>query len=959
MLARLLSQARSGRPAVAFLTGPPGIGKTRLLDELAHPGFAEAATVLRGSASQAEGMPPYLPFLEALGEYVSTAPVETLHAQLGTRAAILATLLPEIADRLGPPERLHPLAPEQERFRLFEGMALFLAAVAADNPLLLLLDDLQWADADSLELLTYVAGRMRSARMLVVGAYREGEAIDNPGLVRALAELNRRRLLVTIPLLRLERNESGVLAANLLGGEIAPEAVDLLYGQAEGNPFFIEELVRSLVEDRTLVPLDGRWSLRSHPARVLPPRVAEAIRSRLTRLDPGAVDLLRIAAVVGRSCEPGLLSHVSGVDVEEVEDLLLAAARRHLVQPDSVGGFAFTHDMVRETLYAEVGWERRRRLHQAIGVALLEQGGVESPRRLADLAFHFGQAGERTRGVMYALAAGDEALRASAVQEAMVHYGTAVRLLGNTDSTRHAEALTKLGEASTLGGFYPQAAEAFEAARDELLRMGDVAGAARASRRLGLVHWRQEAGLQAAAAFGQSLDLLGPGDSPDAATVLLELGDLLVTSLGRYTEGTSHAERALAMVERFGDGRLEARALCVIGNIRARSNELAVGLDALERALALARQLDEPAMAAEVCAYLANVSAWTGDVARSRELSLQRLALAERTHDPFELRHVYSWIGGLETLQGRWSEAERWFALQERALEGLQTPEPLAALRANQGVVHYYRGQLEEAERALAEAVAAVRPMGASQLIWYLGRLGLILAELRPEKALTCFAELHALADPLPAQSSPRLGAFAYLAVGYARLGERERAAVCYPSLLPFRGQFAPLPADRALGLAAAAAGDFGAAAAHLADAEVQTRGAGVHPELALILLERGLLEQDPGTVGGDRGRTPRVRPTGPLAEGLRLCEELGMRSLGRRIVGPVSPSPEARVAGLTVRELDVLRLVAEGRSNREIAQALFLSEHTVARHLTHIFTKTGVENRAGAATYALRHDLA
>jgi DNA-binding CsgD family transcriptional regulator/tetratricopeptide (TPR) repeat protein len=854
---------------------------------------------------------------------------------------------------------MHPLAPEQERFRLYEAMAAFLAAIAAPCPLIILLDDLQWVDAATCDLLVHIAGRTRSAALLIAGAYREGEAADNPALARALGELNRHRRSVTLELRPLESEEGQTLATHLLGGAAAPDVVRLLHDQSEGNPFFLEELIRALVEDGTLAWRGEQWELAGQPESALPPRVAEAIRLRLGRLDPAVVDLLRVAAVVGRTVEPWLLSRLAEMETEQAEDLLLAAARAHLLQPDAGGMYAFTHDMVRETLYAEVGRERRRRLHQAIGEALAAQPGPRSPRWLADLAFHFAESGERARGVSYALAAGEAALRASAAGDAMAHFRTALRLLGDGEHDRRAAALTGLGDAAALAGDYPQAGGACAAAVDAFLLGGNLNGAAGASRRLGRVRWRQEVGSEAVEAFQRALELLGPEDSAEAAEVLLQLADLYVTGLGRYAEGIAHAERALAMIERLGERRLEARALCVMGNIKARGNDLSAGQAALARSLGLAQELDDPALGAEACAYLANVSAWIGNLARSRELSLQRLALAERTHDPFELRHVYSWIGAMDMLQGRWPEAERWFARQERALEGLQSPEPFAVLRASQGTMHYYRGRFEEAERALLAAVNAIRPMGAGQLIWYLGWLGLVLVELRPrEEALACFAELHELAGRLDEHSSARLAAFAYLAVGYARAGEHDRAAGCYEHLLPFRGQLAPVPADRALGLAAAAGGDYEAARKHLADAERQMRASDVRPELALILLERGRLERDRPRGDGARSAPPAARSNDLIAEGLDLCAELGMQALGRRILGPAPVEPHGRVAGLTERELEVLRLVAQGRTNREIARELFLSEHTVARHLTHIFTKVGVENRAGAAAYALRHNV-
>jgi DNA-binding CsgD family transcriptional regulator len=206
--------------------------------------------------------------------------------------------------------------------------------------------------------------------------------------------------------------------------------------------------------------------------------------------------------------------------------------------------------------------------------------------------------------------------------------------------------------------------------------------------------------------------------------------------------------------------------------------------------------------------------------------------------------------------------------------------------------------------------------------------------------------------------------AFAHLAVGYARLDERERAADCYPKLLAFQRQVAPILIDRGLGLAALAGGDTGSARRHLADAETEARRADMLPELALTLLQRGLLERQLRQGGAD----PSAPADDWLAEGLRLCATLGMQELGRRMLSPIAkpvrhPGRGAvqplAVAGLSNREVEVLRLVTQGRTNREIAEALILSEKTVARHLTNIFTKTGVDNRAGAVAFALRHGLA
>jgi ATP/maltotriose-dependent transcriptional regulator MalT len=630
---------------------------------------------------------------------------------------------------------------------------------------------------------------------------------------------------------------------------------------------------------------------------------------------------------------------------------LRIAERRQLIRPAPEGAISFTHDMIRETLYAQMNAVRRRRLHLAIGEAIEARADVSDARRLADLAFHFAEAGERVRGAAYAQAAGEQALGASAPAEAVNQFENALSLLGSAgDADQRAAALSGLGRAATLCGDYERAAGAYREVRDVWLRGGDTRAAARAWHELGRIRWRQEATTEARDAFRRALDLFGPADSEDAAETLLQLADLSATSLGRNSEGLAYAEQARTMVERLGDRRLEAAAYCVAGNVKARSDDLEGGRTLLERALTLAQDLDDPALAAEASAYLANVHAWRGDTQRSIEVSIVRAGLAERSQDPHHLRHVYSWIGLQEVCRGRFAAAEQWLLRQQHIVEGLRGPEPRASLQLCRGVSCYYRGRFAKAEEHLRDASEHLRPTASATLIWHLGWLGLALIELdRRDEALSALDELEALGSTLDERARARGAVFAKLAAGYARLGERERAAACYPRLLPFEGQFTPLMVDRGLGIAALAGGDPARAVRHLLSAEAATRDAGLLPELALTLLQRGLVE-------GDREQK------GPLAEGWRLCEELGMSELARRLTvsdAPARTRHDAHPAGLSDRELEVLRLVAQGRTNREIADALFLSDKTVARHLTHIYTKIGVENRTGAAAFALRHDLA
>jgi predicted ATPase/DNA-binding CsgD family transcriptional regulator len=973
LLGEHLTEARhGGNPLgtiVFLLTGDPGIGKSRLLEDFLNSEATAGAKVLRGGPSRSEGMPPYLPFLRALGDHLAALTKEQLAELVGPHVATLAMLFPEIPERLGVLPPRHPLGSEQERFRLFEAVATLLSNIAAQMPLVLLLDDLQWVDAASCDLLVHIACRLRSKPILITGAYREDEAADNPALLRALSELNRQRLLVTHKLRPLEPDESKLLASHLLRGEITPEVAEFVHGQAEGNPFFLEELLRVLLDEGMLFWQEDLWQLIDHPSRVLPPRVVESVKMRLTRLGQAVEDLLRVASVIGRSFDALLLSEVVQSDIEQVEEHLLVAEQSQLLRLEANGSYSFTHDILREILYTGLVNSRRQRLHLLIGEALEAQSYTTSrelaAQQLADLAFHFAAAGDRARGVAYTMSCGERALQASAAVEAMAHFRTAIELLDASSELKlYAGALGGLATAATLAGEYRAAVEALQTAQEVWLRLGDLTAAASVWHQLGRVRWRQEEVSEALAAFEKALELFGPDDSPSAAETLIQCANLQVTSLGQHAQGMATIERALAMVERLGDRRLEAIAYCALGNIQARSNDPVSGQRYLERSLALAQQLDAPDLAAEACAYLANVCATTGDTNRSYEVSLLRIRLAQRTHDPFQVRHVYAWLGMVETQRGKWAEAEQWFAKQEEVLEGLQSPEPHAMLQAFRGHLCFFQGRFEEAAEALRHAVEQVRPTGSGALVWFLGPLGLVLVEMgQRDEAIDCFRELHGLVSPLSEWANARLCGFAYLAVGYWRLGEREAASRCYEALLPFQGLLAPLAVDRALALAAQASGKLALAEEHFANAEEVTRRSGQLAELAITLLQRGLLER--GMNSAHQRRSTLAH--GALAEGLRLCEVLGMQQLGRSLLNtPLTQARQSRrpaaregAAALSTREREVLRLVAQGKTNREIADDLILSEKTVARHLTNIFNKITVENRTAAVAFAMRHGLA
>ena len=970
--------AVSGRCDVTCVTGEPGIGKTRLLEEMAARAARTGAVVLWGGASAVEGMPPYLPFLEALGQHIQVTAPDRLRDQVGPAASILVTILPGLAMRLGEFPDGYPLPAEQARLRLFEAVGGFLtaiaassAAIAASSPggLLLVFDDLQWADAASLDLLCHVARRRAGARVLILGAYRAGEVEQNPALERALAELSRLRALTTLTLAPLQAKEIVALAAKYLGGPVDPTAGQVLYTHSEGNPFFAEELLRGWQETGVLTCRRAGphahpcWTLNMPLESGLPPSIVGAIRQRLARLAPAVVDHLRIAAIIGRTFSTVLLAEVEGREAEALEEELLAAERAHLIRGDRAGVFTFGHDKVRECLYAEVSSARRRRLHGQIGLALETRSTQESTQRLAELAIHFARSDDRARGVDYSRRAAEQALRACAPREAIAHYQAALDLL-EPDDERRGDLLLALGEAALPAAAAEQAISACQSAQSWFKQTGDLSAAARAAHILGLAYRRMGAPLAAQAALERSLALLEQGGVAGAETVhvLADLADLLGVVLGRHEEALIYGRRALEIAHSLGDGHLEAAAGRAVGFLLVRENDIPAGLPLLERGLALAEASGDLAEAAECCTCLAQAYCWTAELERSQRVSLRREELTRRGQLLYHACYVHTWLAFLHAAQGAWVEAEQRLAQAQPAVESVTGDEPLAFLRQVQGYLAYQRGDYSMAEQEFRAAMETFRGQDPGELVLCLGPLGLtLLVTGRRQAVQACMDEQEALIASLSPGYLPTLSARGCLALMAVALDDGERAARYYPDLLACRGQHHWFLVDRILGQIALLRGDWPAAAAHLADAEAIAQREGLWPEMGRILLAQANLSL---AQGGPRSGACARRL---LGRALALYQKLGLDGEARHVRArlrdlprqPGAPAPIPLPAGLTPREVEVLRLVAAGRSNRQIAQELALSESTVAKHLTSIFNKVGVDNRAAAAAFAIRHGVA
>ncbi len=951
----------AGRLHVTLVAGEPGIGKTRLLNEIAEHAEQVGGLVLRGGASEAEGMPPYLPFLEALGGYIRTAPLEQLRAQADPIAPILATILPELPRQLGELTPSYPLPPEQARLRLYEAVGLFLSTIAVSRPLLLLLDDLHWADTATLDLLCHMAQHQAASRLCILGAYRSNELASRPALERSILNLTRNRQLMTLALQPL--NETGVaeLITHLLG--VPPDHLlsQRLWKESEGNPFFLEELLRAWLETGVLTVTSLQASVSPSPPASLPTSISGLIRHRFARLPQEVLETLRHAAILGRAFASSFLAEVMGQDEELVEERLLTAVQAGVLRYDPPEKYTFSHDILRAYLYNEITPTRKRRFHGFIGRILEARLDQEDALQLAQLAFHFAHSEDRARGGTYSQLAAAQAVRAAAPGEAMHHYHTALDLLDQQDQHRGALWLA-LGEAALTAGVEREAVQAFEAAQTWWTHHPDTVAAARAACGLGRAWARLEEHAAAQTAFEQALTLLREHACAEQVRVLVELSTLLAVSLGKQAAGMTYGRQALELARQLGEGRLEAMANRVVGNLLVRGNELPKGVPLLERAFTLAVAADDPAEAAECCACLTMAYFWSGRIHQMKESLLRRIELAHHCQEPYQLRHLYPWQAACTACLGNFAEAEQWLAQAETAIASLTSPEPRAFLLQIRSILAVLHHDYEAAEACLAQAVIFFRQMGPGVLVWYLPVLGWVQSLLgKRQEALACLQESETLLASQEPGTILAGNVVIYLAQMALLLEDRERIARYTTRLLPFQGLFLDWLVDRILGELFTFQAAWSDAQACLSRAEEMARREGLLSELAFTQVAQGQL----ALAQGGRGSVPRARSL--FEQALALFQGMGLHGHVLAVqaqLEQLSARSSARgarslPAGLSTREVEVLRLVVVGKSNRQIAEELVLSEKTVANHLARIFARTGTDNRAAAAAFAIRSGIA
>jgi class 3 adenylate cyclase/tetratricopeptide (TPR) repeat protein len=608
-LAEHWKAAKQGERRIALLSGEAGMGKTRLSTEAALAAHADGATVLYGRCDEEIGL-PYQPFVEAIGHYVAHAPQAVLDAHVARHGGDVARLAPGLAQRVASDAPAPSNDQASERYVLLSAVTGLFAEAAADSPILLVLDDLHWADKPTLLLLQHLAKASDTMALLVIGTYRDTDLGAGHPLVDVLADLRRETGVDRIALAGLDDHGILGLMEQLAGHEMDAAGIGLAQAvrrETDGNPFFTGEILRHLAETGVIRQDEqGRWSASRDLDQVgLPDSVREVVGRRIRRLSAGTYRALSVAAVIGRDFDLATLCAVDDANEDEVLDALEEAEQAFVVAEVAgvPGRFTFLHALIQHTLYDELSGARRARTHRRIGEVLEASLGAHPGERIGELAHHWLSAtvpSDAAKAVDYARQAGEQALSKLAPHEAVRWFTAGLELLAHqphSDEPTRCELLVGLGEAQRQAGD-PVSRETLLAAAELADRLGDAERLVRAAlaNQRGVPSSFGEVDDDRVRVLRRALEIVGP-------------------------EPSSHRASLLALL---------ANELCFARDLAGR---LAVAAEAR----AIADQLGDPAVLVQVL-NLTFLSCWIpGRVEESLASTALALEVADQVGDPIAL----------------------------------------------------------------------------------------------------------------------------------------------------------------------------------------------------------------------------------------------------------------------------------------------------------------------------------
>lgn len=943
-LRALLSETRRGRGGLALISGEAGVGKSRFVASALQELQDDQARIATGNCLNELRLLPYAPVADALRALIRSANPDDVDPYL-------RYLLPEL-DPASAPLDGEMLDSGAVRHRLGQAVCGLLETVAEKSPVVFVLEDLQWSDSATRELLPLLAKRASSTPIAVLATFRSDEDSE---YFESLCELVRHSSLTHLRLQPFAAQDVGRMIGSIfeVPGPVSGDFMRAMHERTDGNPLFVEELLTTLLQTGVIFRRDGLWDRKMLDGLEVPSTIRETILRRVRALSGDALEILRLASVMGERFDLSTL--VQAMDLEGERAIRIVRAlmdERLIVEEDKQ--FRFRHALTRDTVYGELLSVERVQLHRRVAQTLASRHETNLEINAAELAHHYEAAGERNEARRFALMAADHAEGLGSVRDARSQVATALRLAD--DEGERARLLRRSGNLAFLSGLMPDAIAELTASMESLERLGDTRLRAATTLDLSIATLMDGRNADALRLRHQALELLEPlGDSIELAWAYRALGHHYMLS-SAYERSKSWSQKAIDLGRRLGADEVVTEASIDFGSSSVYVGDQELGLRLLRESLATARERGWIPAAGR-----AHVNLSSGLMGNDRYR--EGIAVAREGVDycrtrgyEFAQQLCQMNLAGALRWVGYWREAEE--LLIDVLVSVQETDSNLYRLVAlcELGPLRADQGRWEEARKVIAE-------------VWPLAEVRHELQQLAPIRttaARTAIAlgdraqawtELETLRDFWieATDDASHIGLALYLGVELAaHEGDVDRAHE-WLRLLEDVARRSPSPhvpvlRDQARGCLAAAERNPEFEGWFRAAIEGWTSlGRPYDRGRALRLLGEARREREPAIAA--------LNEAAAIFEELGAAHELKLTQAALRAAGaPVARGPRASTraapGGLTARELEVARLVAEGKTNADIGRVLVISKKTAATHVGHILAKLNFSSRAEIARW-------
>jgi DNA-binding CsgD family transcriptional regulator/Tfp pilus assembly protein PilF len=987
----LIEQKQRGEGPAILISGEAGIGKSRLVAEAITTATHQGFLLLEGQCFQGDSAFPYAPLLDLFRSYFARFAPNDPSIHLRAFISTLARLLPDMAllfPDLATSPALPSSGPEEEKHRLFAAMTHLLTEQAAQRPILLVVEDIHWGDDLSLGFLLHLARRCRHLPLLLLITYRS-DAL-HPGVQQWLTQLDRERLTRELPLGPLSRSEIGTMVRAILAPEHAVDAelLDMLATLSEGNPFFVEELLKSLMAAGQLQYVDGTWVRGSDAGAAggssfIPRSVHVAVQQQADRLSAAAKQVLTLAAVAGRRFDFPMLQQALRCDEAYLLSLMKELMAAQLVVEESADQFAFRHALIQQAIYSGLLVRERQALHRTLAETLEQLSTTPSLREryLGDMAAHCYEAGMWEQAMVYERQVGEHALTLYAPRAAIGHLTRVVDAAQRLLITPPSKVYYARGQAYGTLGEFDRAQSDYQRALDIARTAPDGVTEWQSMMALGFL-WAERDYAQAGAWFRRARDLAEDLADPTLqARSLNRLGNWLVNT-GRLEEGLQAHRAALGMFEDQHDTLGMAETFDLLGTAHGMHGEKAKAVEQLGQAIALFRTLGDtqglissltmralqsmPGSSETTLCPLRTREECVQDAAESLRLARQIESLAGQAYAETALAHILLSFGEFGPALSHAQEAQRIAA-------EIEHQQWLVAALYALGNIYLLLLAPTQAMTAVEAGVSLAQELGSTFWLAMLaalqGRIYVLQHNLPAAQAT-----LQAI---MPREQQPQTMAERQIALVWGELAlarrEPEMALQIAERLLAsVPGQVSGQPAQpiphllKLKGKSLLALARLEDAIAVLEEARQGAVARNTRPVLWAI--HRSLGQAYHRFQRPEQARKEHAAARRLIEELAASISEASLRDQFLRAAldslpqeQPPRPREAARQAfgGLTAREREVAALIAQGKTSREIADLLVISERTAEVHVSNILRKLDFTSRAQIAAWFVKRGLA